>query len=91
MPAFEVNMRIKAMCGMQLAAHADLYVNDAFGCAHRAHASTEGVTHYLTPCVAGLLMQKVAHALHDSSNITDILSDKQGIQLSRCQHLTRKL
>ena len=46
------------MC--QLAEHADLYVNDAFGCAHRAHASTEGVTHYLQPCVAGLLMQKVS-------------------------------
>ena len=44
---------------MQLAANADLYVNDAFGCAHRAHASTEGVSQYLSPCVAGLLMQKV--------------------------------
>jgi len=41
----------------QLAALADLYVNDAFGTAHRAHASTEGVTHYL-PSAAGLLMQK---------------------------------
>ncbi|MFZ3130474.1 MAG: phosphoglycerate kinase, partial [Desulfosporosinus sp.] len=36
---------------------AELFVNDAFGTAHRAHASTEGVTHYL-PAVAGLLMQK---------------------------------
>jgi phosphoglycerate kinase len=41
----------------QLAALADLYVDDAFGTAHRAHASTEGVTHYL-PAVAGLLMEK---------------------------------
>lgn len=41
----------------QLAANADLFVNDAFGAAHRAHASTEGVTHYL-PAVAGLLMEK---------------------------------
>ncbi len=41
----------------QLAALADLYVNDAFGSAHRAHASTEGVTHYL-PAVAGFLMEK---------------------------------
>jgi phosphoglycerate kinase len=41
----------------QLAALADLYVNDAFGSAHRAHASTEGVTHYL-PAVAGYLMEK---------------------------------
>lgn len=36
---------------------ADIYVNDAFGSAHRAHASTEGVTHYL-PAVAGFLMEK---------------------------------
>jgi phosphoglycerate kinase len=36
----------------------DVYVNDAFGTAHRAHASTEGVTHYFTECAAGLLMQK---------------------------------
>lgn len=42
----------------QLAAPADLYVNDAFGSAHRAHASTEGVTHYLSPNVAGFLMKK---------------------------------
>jgi phosphoglycerate kinase len=41
----------------QLAALADLYVNDAFGSAHRAHASTEGVAQYL-PAVAGLLMEK---------------------------------
>ena len=41
----------------QLAALADVYVNDAFGTAHRAHASTEGVTHYL-PSVAGLLMTR---------------------------------
>jgi phosphoglycerate kinase len=41
----------------QLAALADLYVNDAFGSAHRAHASTEGVAHHL-PAVAGLLMEK---------------------------------
>jgi phosphoglycerate kinase len=41
----------------RLAALADLYVNDAFGSAHRAHASTEGVAHLL-PAVAGFLMQK---------------------------------
>jgi len=40
-----------------LAGLADLYVDDAFGAAHRAHASTEGVAHYL-PAVAGLLMDK---------------------------------
>lgn len=43
----------------KLAALADLYVNDAFGTAHRAHASTEGVTKYLKLAVAGFLMQKV--------------------------------
>src|SRR3990172_4853814 len=36
---------------------ADVYVNDAFGTAHRAHASTEGVAHHL-PAVAGLLLEK---------------------------------
>jgi phosphoglycerate kinase len=41
-----------------LAELGDLYVNDAFGSAHRAHASTEGVAHFLKPAVAGLLMQK---------------------------------
>jgi len=40
-----------------LASLADIFVNDAFGAAHRAHASTEGVTHHL-PAVAGLLMEK---------------------------------
>jgi phosphoglycerate kinase len=40
------------------AALGDLYVNDAFGAAHRAHASTEGVTKFLKPAVAGLLMHK---------------------------------
>jgi len=41
----------------QLAALAEIYVNDAFGAAHRAHASNEGVAHYL-PTVAGFLMEK---------------------------------
>ena len=42
----------------QLAALADVYVNDAFGSAHRAHSSTEGITHFVKPAVAGLLMEK---------------------------------
>lgn len=42
----------------ELAKHCDVYVNDAFGTAHRAHASTEGVTHYFKQCAAGYLMQK---------------------------------
>ncbi|GAB4557968.1 MAG: phosphoglycerate kinase [Anaerolineae bacterium] len=41
----------------QMARLGDIYVNDAFGSAHRAHASTEGVAHYL-PAVAGFLMEK---------------------------------
>jgi phosphoglycerate kinase len=41
----------------ELASHADVYVNDAFGSAHRAHASTEGVAHLL-PAYAGLLLER---------------------------------
>jgi phosphoglycerate kinase len=41
----------------KMASLADIYVNDAFGSAHRAHSSTEGVTHFL-PAVAGFLMEK---------------------------------
>jgi phosphoglycerate kinase len=42
----------------QLAALCDIYVNDAFGSAHRAHASTEGITHFVAHSAAGLLMEK---------------------------------
>ncbi|HKY04507.1 MAG TPA: phosphoglycerate kinase [Blastocatellia bacterium] len=42
----------------QLAELADLYVNDAFGTAHRAHASTEGITHFVERSAAGFLMEK---------------------------------
>ncbi len=42
----------------ELASYGDIYVNDAFGTAHRAHASTEGVTKFIDTCVAGYLMQK---------------------------------
>ena len=42
----------------KLAGLAEVYVNDAFGAAHRAHASTEGVTKFLKPSVAGFLMEK---------------------------------
>ena len=50
----------------KLAANADLYVNDAFGTAHRAHASTEGVTKYLKPSVAGFLIQKELEYLQNA-------------------------
>jgi phosphoglycerate kinase len=42
----------------KLASFGDIYVNDAFGTAHRAHASTEGVTKYIKQCAAGYLMKK---------------------------------
>ena len=51
----------------QLAALADRYVDDAFGAAHRAHASVEGITHYVKRAAAGLLMEQelkyLSHAL----------------------------
>ena len=50
----------------QLASVAEVYVNDAFGTAHRAHASTEGVTRYLSPCVAGSLMAREIYYLSTS-------------------------
>jgi len=51
----------------KLAAMADLYVDDAFGAAHRAHASVEGITHFVPKAAAGLLMEQelryLGHAL----------------------------
>ena len=52
----------------KLAAPFDLYVNDAFGTAHRAHASTEGVTKFLKPSVAGYLMEKELKYLEGAVN-----------------------
>lgn len=53
----------------QLGELADVYVNDAFGTAHRAHASTAGITKFVQPAVAGLLMEKelnfLGKALHN--------------------------
>ncbi|HVF54828.1 MAG TPA: phosphoglycerate kinase [Pyrinomonadaceae bacterium] len=53
----------------ELAGLCDLYVNDAFGAAHRAHASTAGITKYVAKAAAGLLMEKeleyLGRALHD--------------------------
>ena len=51
----------------KLASFADIFVNDAFGSAHRAHASTEGVTHYL-PSVCGFLIEKEIDALDKGIN-----------------------
>ncbi|MGA6925281.1 MAG: phosphoglycerate kinase [Desulfosarcina sp.] len=50
----------------RLAGLADVYVNDAFGTAHRAHASTEGVTHFVDRCAMGFLVQKEITYLGDT-------------------------
>lgn len=55
----------------ELAASAEMYVNDAFGAAHRAHASTTGITDYLRPAVAGFLMAK------ELTVLSELLSDPQ--------------
>lgn len=52
----------------ELAELCDVYVNDAFGTAHRAHASTEGITHFVDTCVAGLLMEKELEFLGKALN-----------------------
>lgn len=54
----------------KLSSYADLFVNDAFGTAHRAHASTEGVTHFL-PSFTGLLIQK------EVENLQKLLQSKE--------------
>lgn len=51
-----------------LASHADLFVNDAFGSSHRAHASVVGVTRYLQPSVSGFLLEKEIRYLEESVN-----------------------
>ena len=80
-----------------LASLADLYVNDGFGAAHRAHASTEGITHHL-PAVAGLLMEREVdalsrllhrparpfHAVIGGAKVSDKLEVLEAL-LSRCQ------
>ena len=48
----------------QLASLCDVYINDAFGAAHRAHASTAGIVQYVKQAAAGFLMQKEIEALH---------------------------
>ncbi|MFU8811849.1 MAG: phosphoglycerate kinase [Balneolaceae bacterium] len=52
----------------QLAAHADLFVNDAFGSSHRAHASVAGVTQFLQPALSGFLLEKEIQYLEESIN-----------------------
>ncbi|MFA6470720.1 MAG: phosphoglycerate kinase [Candidatus Latescibacterota bacterium] len=50
----------------KLAAHAEIYVNDAFGTAHRAHASTEGITHFLSIVACGFLLKKEIDYLYNA-------------------------
>jgi phosphoglycerate kinase len=81
----------------QLASLCDFYVNDAFGSAHRAHASTEGITHFVDKSAAGLLMEKELEYLgkaltHPQKPFVAILggakvSDKIGV----IQHLMGKV
>ena len=54
---------------LALSKNADLFVNDAFGTAHRAHASTEGVTSFLRPSVAGFLLQKELEYLQGAVDV----------------------
>ncbi len=80
----------------QLAGHADIYVNDAFGSAHRAHASTAGVAAYL-PAVSGLLMQKELAALggaleHPEHPFAAVIGGaKVSSKLAVLQHLLPKV
>ncbi len=52
----------------ELAAHGDLFVNDAFGSSHRAHSSVSGVARYLQPAVSGFLLEKEIKYLDESVN-----------------------
>ena len=64
---YEEEEKNDAEFSRKLASLAEIFVNDAFGSAHRAHASTEGVTHYL-PSVAGFLIEKEIAALDGGIN-----------------------
>lgn len=55
----------------RLASHAEIFVNDAFGSSHRAHASVAGVTRFLQPAVSGFLLEKEIKYLSDSVNDPD--------------------
>ena len=52
--------------GSEMCIRDSLYVNDAFGTAHRAHASTVGVTEFLSPCAAGFLLEREIRYLGDA-------------------------
>jgi len=81
--------------GRKIAYGADVYINDAFATAHRAHASNVAVTHYIKECAAGLLMKKelsyFSQAMeHPMRPLTAIIggkkvSDKIGVLFSLCE------
>ncbi len=81
--------------GNKIAHGADVYINDAFATAHRAHASNVAVTHYIKECAAGLLMKKelsyFSQAMeHPMRPLTAIIggkkvSDKVGVLFSLCE------
>jgi phosphoglycerate kinase len=81
----------------QLASLADFYVNDAFGAAHRAHASTVGITKFIQKSVAGLLMEKelryLGKALHHPEKpfIAILGGAKVGDKIGVIQHLMTKV
>jgi phosphoglycerate kinase len=81
----------------QLAKLADFYVNDAFGTAHRAHASTVGITRYVQKSAAGLLMEKelqyLGHALHDPERpfVAILGGAKVSDKIEVIQHLLTKV
>jgi phosphoglycerate kinase len=81
----------------QLASLADFYVNDAFGAAHRAHASTVGITKFIQKSAAGLLMEKelryLGKALHHPEKpfIAILGGAKVGDKIGVIQHLMTKV
>ena len=80
-----------------LASLADLYVDDAFGAAHRAHASVEGITHFVRQAAAGLLMEQelryLGHALEspDRPFVTVLGGAKVSDKLEVIQNLVGKI
>ena len=81
----------------QSASFATIYVNDAFGSAHRAHASTEGITHFVDKNAAGLLMEKELEYLgkalsHPQKPFVAILGGaKVGDKIGVIKHLMTKV
>ena len=81
----------------QLGKLCDFYVNDAFGSAHRAHASTEGITHFVDKKAAGLLMEKnwniwARHLSHPQKPFVAILGGaKVGDKIGVITHLLSKV